>query len=310
VVCGTRHRTVSPYSSLISFQLISSTAVASSSSSLRPSQSASRVSSPASGTMTGLPFPRPFTRPTRYPLSVLWTPEDCKADPIVNVTEDNESRPSMRRSIRHEDGSVVSNSQWKEMRQAAVTVAHDCLGSLVVSAHLSGGKKRKKMFYKRNFPADWSRALRQLEAAAPLLSLCSGEWKADQTLGSVLPIPIVKPTARPSRSSTPSSLGPSRVGRSSSHVSSHAAPPSSVAPSSSIPPRSAHTSPRRVALKSAQHAKSLKPVPVVKATASKGKRRREPSPSSRAGKKTKSDEDAMSSVSSTFPFPFSQISWG
>lgn len=154
--------------------------------------------------------------------------------------------------------------------------------------------KRKKVFFKRHYLLEWSRACRDLEATCLLLSLCAGDWKADHTLASVLPDTCTPSAIPPSRSSTPSSLGPSCVGHSASRVTSHTTPPSSLAPSSSVAAHS-RPSPRHIALKSAVASKqTLESAPTSK---SQNKCRRNSSLMRRAGKKTKNDEDATSSIS-------------
>ncbi len=307
-----------PYFSLRSlclfffFFFLASTAVNSSGcSSLRPSESASQVSGVKPS--LSLPFPRPLIRPACFPQSVLWTAEDCKNDPDARVTAANMSRFPMRRAIRHEDGTMITESQWKSIRQSAMLVARTHLESLTSTAPLSADQPRKKKYYKRFFPKEWDRALRELEGLAPLLSLCVGDWKADQTLGTVLQDEFdhsASPShsVPPSRASTPSNLGPSSSGL----VTSHTAPPSSAAPSSTVSRSSRAPSPRRVALKSSRPAPRPvqpppEPAPASKPVDPKPKRRRDPSPTLRTGKKSKGGEDATSSASSAGAHPFDTL---
>ncbi|KAH9172585.1 hypothetical protein EDB89DRAFT_1825719, partial [Lactarius sanguifluus] len=63
---------------------------------------------------------QPMDRPARYPETVLWTLAHCKKDPDVNSSAGNKSRPPMQRAIRHKDGSLISEEDWKAMRQSAV----------------------------------------------------------------------------------------------------------------------------------------------------------------------------------------------
>ena len=248
-------------------------------------------------------FPRPPARPHDLPPEILWTWDDCKNDTFVGMTASNVSRPPMRRAIRHENGNVITDAEWKAIRQSATLVARTHLFPLSRVSQTGAKQTRKKMYFKRYFSLEWAAALRELESLAPLLSLCFGEYKADHTLGGVLHDETSPRAAPPvSRASTPSSLGPSRpparIGpprrapprgtpastldlpppsNSPRHAPPRGSPASSLA---DLPPSTAPSStvgrhppsPRRVALKSSQ--RDPKPPPTV----AKGKRRREPSP--------------------------------
>jgi hypothetical protein len=288
-------------------------ATASPSSSLRPSQSASQVSA-TKPLIAPLPRPRVTIRPAEYPPSILWTFEDYKKAPDIGGSATNKSRPPMRRVLRHEDGSILTESEWKVVRESAIIIARSRLYCLYSAASHATGLARKKKFFKGFFPDQWAAALVELERLVPLTSLCSGEWKADKTLGSVLqdePAPVPSDSPPPSRSSTPSIIGsasrvgpasrvgfPSRGGPASSQVTSHSAPASSVS-SSSNAARSRRLSPRRVALKSHRASGQVEPPPEpAPASRGKGKRGRDPSPTVPTKKRTKSDEDTMSSAPS------------
>jgi hypothetical protein len=157
-------------------------------------------------------------------------------------------------------------------------------------------RPKKKKFYKLYFLKEWIQALQELKVLAPLISLCSGEWKADLTLENVLQDePSTRseppPPEPPPLSSTPSSVGlshigfsshvshsshlshsshivpsfcvgsPSHVGPPSSHVTSHTAPVLGISTSSSVGCASCRLLPRRVALKSSQWASMQVPPP-------------------------------------------------
>ena len=167
------------------------------------------------------PFPWPFKRPDFYPPEILWTQKDCRNDLSVSTSDMNKSRLSMKRTIRHDDGRHISDDEWKAIRQSAVLVARTFLDPLDPQGILSAGQPCKKNFYKNNFWNKWNRALSKLEVVTPLTSFCAGTWKADLTLGSVLQdTTLLKNPAPgpPSRSLTPSSLAPSRVHSTSSHM--------------------------------------------------------------------------------------------
>jgi len=307
---------------------------------LRPSEVAP---GPDSGGITSLPrlplpLPRPFTRPACYPQSVIWTWEDCKNDYDVGASASNLSRPPMRRAIRDERGDMISDPQWKSIRQSATIIAHSHLDVLRTSSVLAAGQPRKKKFYKRFFLKEWRQALVALEAAAPLLSICFDAWKADLTLGSVMqderpsddsysaPPSSPSHSAPPSlagsasRASTPSSLArppsglarrPSNLGRSSHPATpSRSSTPSSVAPASRAP----KPSPRRASFKSTQPrvpSGSVQPRPAGKASGSKSKRQRDSSPTLRTGKRSKVTEDvAQRRPPSPRPVFFSMVQSG
>ncbi|KAH9051619.1 hypothetical protein EDB83DRAFT_2202895, partial [Lactarius deliciosus] len=88
-------------------------------SSLRPSESASQVSSGGAQLQSPLPSPHPLTHPDCYPPSVVWTQDDCKTDPDVGCLASNQSRPPMQRAVRHEDGVIISELEWKDIHQSA-----------------------------------------------------------------------------------------------------------------------------------------------------------------------------------------------
>jgi hypothetical protein len=249
--------------------------------------------------LVALPFPCNSIHPIQYPETVLWTLKDCKADKYVNVSNGNQSRPSMKRSIQDENGTPISDSLWKLIRKSVVLVAHTYLANLPTPSQAGAGQPWKKAFFKCYYPSEWDQALRKLKVQAPLLSLCFIDWKADQTLGGVLQDKLAcfataAHSAPPSCLTTPSSLGPSSCVRPSSHIT---APPSSVAPSSSSAPHSScHVSSCHLALKSSQKT-AKQPAELAPTGNAKGKHRCDPSPALRT-KRAKSDNDAISLVSS------------
>ncbi|KAH9168216.1 hypothetical protein EDB89DRAFT_2074157 [Lactarius sanguifluus] len=250
-------------------------------SSLRPSESASQVSSGDC-----------------YPPSVIWTQEDCKANPAVGCSASNQSRPPMQRAVQHEDGVMISELEWKDIRQSAAIIACSHVEPLKQHPCAVVSKMHKKGFIKNTFPDVWYEALIVLERSAPSLSLCALNWKADMVLGAVLdkssdPVP-------PSRPLTPSLVTSSRPPPSSlvtfSHTSasctsaSHPSTPSSV-----TPPRPSQLSPRRTSFKSPHpQPRALsgpvqspqEPKPAGKASP-QAKRRRDPSPSWQNRKRSK-----------------------
>lgn len=218
----------------------------------------------------------------------------------------------MRDIIRHKNRDLISVDEWKAIRQSTVTVICQCLDILSIS-HLSSSATKvpcKKVFYKHYFFTEWSKALRELEFLQPLLSLCSGVWKADKLVGVVLQDhkPIQMPSSHPSSHassvaslslscphscpSTPGLAPPSSAVGSSCGVTSSS---SSAAPASCQP----RPLPRHVILKKSlvqPHSVSgtEESAATSKSAVSMGKRRREPSPVLTEKKKTKANEDNTS----------------
>jgi hypothetical protein len=213
--------------------------------------------------------------------------------------------PPMHRSICYEDGTIILETDWKSICEAAVHIARTHLVSLTSSGHVSEGQQHKKMFYKHQFPVQWDNTMRELEKMAPLLSLCAGSWKADMVLGSVLQDkrllePLPSPAAShfiPSSCSVTPSVStllystPCRGSlRSRPHVWSRASTPSGAPTSqASQPPPPTLSASQQPPSPSACKATSSK------AASSKAKCKHEPSPTLRDGKKAKSTEDTVSS---------------
>jgi hypothetical protein len=122
--------------------------------------------------LVALPFPCDSIHPIQYPETVLWTLEDCKADKYVNISNGNQSQPSMKHSIRDENGTPISDSLWKSIWKSVVLVAHTYLANLPTPSQAGAGQPQKKAFFECYYPSEWDQALRKLEVRAPLLSLC------------------------------------------------------------------------------------------------------------------------------------------
>jgi hypothetical protein len=134
---------------------------------------------------------QPATRPPEYPEEVLWSLEDCKADLNVNVSSTNASRPSMEKAIRHNDGTMITSSEWSAIKVSARAVKADLLSLRPPRDRRAKDQSRTKVYFRTYFRHEWDSALAKLESYQPLLALCSSHWKADHVLGNTL---LVKAT--------------------------------------------------------------------------------------------------------------------
>ena len=230
----------------------------------------------------------------------------------MGVSASNRSCPPMHRSLRYPNGHIISELDWKSIREATIHIARKHLVPLdSLAPHVGTGQRRKKTLYKRQFLSKWDKAMRELKKMAPLLSYCAGSWKADMVLGSVLqddrlsePLPSPAPSHRAaSHSATPSVAPPpcsaSRRGSHHSHTALSRASTPSGAPTSRASQMSPPTGPT-------SSASQQPPSPSVrKAGGSKAKRKRELSPAPHDGKKAKSTENVSSSGAKTGFFFFS-----
>jgi hypothetical protein len=127
---------------------------------------------------------QPGLRPAQYPFEVLWNLEDCKQDLDVNIQDSNKSRPSMDRSVRHPDGTMLSDSEWSAIKSSARRIANEL--STLQDTSRQARMRRTKMYYRTHHAREWSKAILRLEAEQPLLKLCSSNWKADHVLGNCI----------------------------------------------------------------------------------------------------------------------------
>ncbi|KAH9011606.1 hypothetical protein EDB85DRAFT_2159789 [Lactarius pseudohatsudake] len=187
-----------------------------------------------------LPHPQPTIRPAHYPEKVQRTLADCKVNAEVNSSPGNLSRPPMLCAICCDDSTLPLN----------VTPYYKYFTEQVEKSNAKGAKKSgnkpgesttqqakvKKTLYKHFFFKEWFAALQELKSAVPLMSLCAGYWKANMTLGSVLPdIHVDLPTPATSHVGTSSCAAtPSNASRAPHSQSS--VPPPACSQSSRPPP--------------------------------------------------------------------------
>jgi hypothetical protein len=62
----------------------------------------------------------------------------------------------MQLSVCNEDGSMIKDTEWKSICEAAALVACTCLECLDPSGCLDPGQPRKKKFFKHHFSTEWN----------------------------------------------------------------------------------------------------------------------------------------------------------
>jgi hypothetical protein len=135
---------------------------------------------------------QPATRPPEYPEEVLWSLEDCKSDPNVNVSSTNTSRPSMEKALRHDDGTMITSSEWSAIKVSARAVKADLLSLPPPRDQRAKDQSRTKVYFRTYFRREWDSAVAKLESYQPLLALCSSHWKADHVLGNTLLVKVTE----------------------------------------------------------------------------------------------------------------------
>ena len=93
---------------------------------------------------------QPATRPSHYPPEILWHFEDCKNDPDVGLSDANQSRPSMEKATRHEDGTMITAAEWSAIKALARLIKFDLL-NLPPPRDPSAKKKSKTKLYFRTY---------------------------------------------------------------------------------------------------------------------------------------------------------------
>jgi hypothetical protein len=149
--------------------------------SISPSDSVSHYTNPSHRET-----PELLTRPSQYPVEVLWHLEDCKADEDITATPGNISRPSMLEAIRHQDGRMISSAEYSAIRGSASMIKRELLLLPKPRDRRAQGRRKTKAYFRTWHPEEWQKALRKLEGQQPLLALCAAHWKADHVIGAAL----------------------------------------------------------------------------------------------------------------------------
>ncbi|KAM6493182.1 hypothetical protein JOM56_011316 [Amanita muscaria] len=108
---------------------------------------------------------QPATRPSQYPLTVLWNFED-----IPNGTKNSRSEwNALRGSGKYMRTQVLSEA-YKLDKERDGTIK----------------ERRTKTDFMHDYPALWQETVKNLEAQQPLLALCTNHWKADHLLAYIM----------------------------------------------------------------------------------------------------------------------------
>ncbi|KAH9053860.1 hypothetical protein EDB87DRAFT_152254 [Lactarius vividus] len=137
----------------------------------------------ATGPCPGDPAPQTKSR-SHYPESVLWTLQDYRREQGGSISRAGDYPPKMRLAIRDEDGRMISDADYKDIRSRAIHIVRRRLQPLNTSC--TAGIPECKTFYKANHSDVWFAVIAELEGTCPLLTLCDSHWKAERILGSVI----------------------------------------------------------------------------------------------------------------------------
>jgi hypothetical protein len=128
----------------------------------------------------------PAVRPEKYPVGILWNVDDAKSDPDVVFDPQNPCRIPMASALRHEDGRLINSSLYNAIRSSVRSLIDNLLFPVVPKDQTSQRQPRTKRLFKDLYCETWNTAVNQYETEQPLLALCSGHWKAEHLLGSIL----------------------------------------------------------------------------------------------------------------------------
>jgi hypothetical protein len=133
---------------------------------------------------------RSATRPPTYPEEILWHLEDCRSDPLVNIKRSNWSWPPINRCIRHPDGSLATEAEWRNIKTSGQLICHGLrqLPRPRDSRLKSQGNNivKSKTYFRTYHAAAWTEAIQKLERMQPLVALCAPNWKAEHVLNNTL----------------------------------------------------------------------------------------------------------------------------
>lgn len=123
---------------------------------------------------------QPVVRPAVYPEEVLWNHEDIKRCPGVKLSTHNQSRPPAQQCLRTPTGTIISDTQWKDIKRSVSIIIRDVLAPLTERSPLNA--PYRKNYFQKNWPREWEEALAKIEDRQPILKLCSFHWKSELVL--------------------------------------------------------------------------------------------------------------------------------
>ena len=129
---------------------------------------------------------QPATRPSEYPLEILWNLEDCKDNPDVKISHGNISRPPMEQAVHHLDGTMIMSGEWIAIKVTARMIKANLLALPPPRDKQARDRLKTKTYYQSFFSKDWDAVLVKMEQHQPLLALCAAHWKADHILSNTL----------------------------------------------------------------------------------------------------------------------------
>jgi hypothetical protein len=156
--------------------------------SISPSDSASHyANTPPDSDVQSTHNPgRSAVRPNHFPETILWNFSDLKSDPDVTLDPSNANRPPMQSVIRRENGELIDTGLYMAIRASGHDIIKDELFSPLSRDKSSQNRPRTMKFFKDTCRDAWNKAIRLYEEEQPLLMLCSGHWKAEHMLQSIL----------------------------------------------------------------------------------------------------------------------------
>lgn len=201
--------------------------------SICPSDSASQNVATGSSESINSPTPsfglliQPVNWPSNYPQEILWNREDLQSCPKIKLSPQNRSRPPVHQCLWTETGTIISDSQWINIRNSANTVIHEILEPIMQDSPTEMIFHRRHL--KTKWRGEWEQAVAKLEAWQPLLRLCSLHWKADLVLGHAFGLSVGKSNKK---MKTVSTVPPESTALSPPLTDPLPSPPPQTAPSS------------------------------------------------------------------------------
>ena len=92
----------------------------------------------------------------------------------------------MASAIRHGDGKLIDTNLYKAIRATGKALIENVLFKAIPKDRTSQNRPRTKTLFMDIYRDTWNMVVNQYEVEQPLLSLCSGHWKSEHMLSSIL----------------------------------------------------------------------------------------------------------------------------